>query len=62
VQTALPTKLRHMVHDTVELLGEVLKDKLGNKAYQRIEQTRQKMAHLRTSAPKSNLSLLRASL
>jgi phosphoenolpyruvate carboxylase len=62
VQTALPTKLRHMVHDTVELLGEVLKDKLGNKAYQRIEQTRQKMAHLRTSAQAREIHTLQIHL
>src|SRR3989344_2178527 len=50
MQKALSPNLRRAVHETVGILGEVLKDKLGNKSYRRIEQTRQKMANLRSSS------------
>lgn len=60
MKTALSPRLRHLVNESVALLGAVLKSKLGTKAYQRIEQVRRRMAHLRRSSLENASSTLEA--
>lgn len=53
----LSPTLKHLVSDSVALLGEVIRRELGTSAYQRIEKLRQSMADLRGQ---SELHSLRA--
>lgn len=47
MKTALSPALRHLVNETVALFGEVLRQKVGTKSYNRIESLRQTMSSLR---------------
>jgi phosphoenolpyruvate carboxylase len=47
----LPEELRSLVKWSVALFGDVLREKLGEKAYARIESVRRRMAKIRTSSP-----------
>jgi phosphoenolpyruvate carboxylase len=58
VQQTLPAELKHLVRETVGLFGEVLKAKLGARAYGRIESTRKKMTALRGASAKNEIKIL----
>jgi phosphoenolpyruvate carboxylase len=50
VKNNLAPELRNLVKWSVALLGEIIEDELGKKAYQHIEQTRRRMAKIRKSS------------
>lgn len=56
---ALSPRLKGLVHDSVALLGEVLRRELGDKAYRRIERWRRSMARLRDVPPERAMPVLR---
>ncbi len=43
----LPPKLRELVHQSVEMLGQVIAHEMGDKAFQLVEAVRSEMAALR---------------
>ncbi len=57
---ALPPALRSMVKQSVALLGEVLREELGDKAYRRIESVRSRMAKIRMASGTETERELRA--
>lgn len=54
----LAIELRSLVHESVALLGQVIKRKLGTKAFQRIEDIRQEMAELRNVSDENSIRQL----
>lgn len=60
--TSLSPQLRHVVHQTVALLGEVLREKTGLKTYARIENLRKTMASLRGRKDQSKIQILNQEL
>ncbi len=51
VPSSLSSELKNLVHDSVALLGEVIKKEMGKKSFQEIEEVRQRMAGLRDADP-----------
>ena len=58
----LPEDMRALVRDAVALLGNVLRDELGEKAYGRIERVRKKMAGIRRASEKETTRVLSQAL
>ncbi len=54
----LPTLLRHLVHDSVALLGEVISEQAGQKVFRQIDKLRQDMVSYRSSSASAKAQLL----
>jgi phosphoenolpyruvate carboxylase len=54
----LAPQLRSLVHESVSILGQVIENELGRKAYSRIESIRKQMAELRGSNSATEISKL----